>query len=101
MAQPFDQSHIDAWKKALETRYPGNPTEDEFFELTQVEAFGASGSNVGVGLRFAKREGGNVDLLMNPVLALEVATRILEFGVVAGWSDEKGNITVPPEAFDA
>lgn len=90
----FTAAHIAAWNAELDKRLP-MPTEAEWPDFPQVDAFTGGALTAGVSVRFRTAGNEPLELRMNPVLAREFANWLFHAGRQAGWLDERYNVISP------
>ncbi|MCB8835961.1 hypothetical protein [Aurantimonas sp. VKM B-3413] len=85
---------MEAWRDAA-TRKPPRIPDDAFERFAQIRSIEVAVYPHALLLRMMSRHGDVADVLLNPVLARDLAAMILTAGQSAGWLDEKGTVVIP------
>lgn len=96
----FDEAMIATWKREMADNRPEGFSDEDLAGLKQVDSFAPGALTAGFSMRMALRNGGTIDVVMNPVVARHLAACILTMGQQAGWLDEGGNVISPDLRFD-
>lgn len=97
----IDETHLDAWRRALDELAPPAVDEPDWEKIDQIDSFRPMAMNVGMVFRMRRRNGEIFEICMNPVAARHMAACILLMGQEAGWLNASGEIICPPLSFDA
>jgi hypothetical protein len=92
--EPFTLAALSSWLSGEAVR-PPMPSLDDLDRFPRAASFNLATTTAGCLVRLSTVDGGVVEVMLNPVVATNLAIKLVQDAKLAGWIDGNGRFAIP------